>query len=254
MNNIFKKIIKHFLPLAIALCVTIVIDVNAQEVGMTTAEVTGEIISEKMQNPLDSSEENIIKGKRLYNNNCTVCHGRNGKIEDVYEAIMKTLDPKPSDLMNPLIYNDRTDWELLSVIRNGIKGTAMVSFKKILSLENTWLIVLYIKTLPTKILQGNQEIDKWSFWKLISSSLGYLLGLIGIILSIIFYRKSTIGPRPTYQLKVVRLLGENIDQLPGDVNIFFKKSKITQLLKHLLSTGILATLQYMVRILLLMIN
>ena len=144
---------------------------------------------------------------------------------------MKTLDPKPSDLMNPLIYKDRTDWELLSVIRNGIKGTAMVSFKKILSLENTWLIVLYIKTLPTKILQGNQEIDKWSFWKLISSSLGYLLGLIGIILSIIFYRKSTIGPRPTYQLKVVRLLGENIDQLPGDVNIFFKKSKITQLLR-----------------------
>ena len=66
---------------------------------------------------------------------------------------MKTLDPKPSDLMNPLIYNDRTDWELLSVIRNGIKGTAMVSFKKILSLEDTWLIVIYIKTLPTKILQ-----------------------------------------------------------------------------------------------------
>ena len=63
MNNMFKKIIKHFLPLAIALCVIIVIDVNAQEVGMTTAEVTGKIISEKMQNPLDSSEENIIKGK-----------------------------------------------------------------------------------------------------------------------------------------------------------------------------------------------
>ena len=102
MNNLFKKIINHLLLLAIGICIIIVMDVNAQEVGMTTAEVSGKIISDKMQNPLDSSKENIIKGKRLYNNTCSVCHGRNGKIENVYKSIMETMDPKPSDLMNPL--------------------------------------------------------------------------------------------------------------------------------------------------------
>lgn len=61
---------------------------------------------------------------------------------------------------------------------------------------------------------------------------GALLGILaGLLIALFFYRASRIGPRPSYQLKALRLIAKDERALPEEVEILFKGMSVPRLTK-----------------------
>jgi cytochrome c553 len=80
-------------------------------------------------------------GADVFREKCTMCHGTDGK---GYPAI------KTPDFADPKWQAAHPDKELMSAIENGVKGTAMVSFKDKLSQQEMTILVKYIRSLGAK--------------------------------------------------------------------------------------------------------
>jgi mono/diheme cytochrome c family protein len=80
-------------------------------------------------------------GAKLYQLNCQLCHGREGKALPVYA---KKGAP---DLNDPEFQKARTDEDLKTAISEGSAGTVMKPFKKTLSPEKIDALVKHIRTL-----------------------------------------------------------------------------------------------------------
>ncbi len=100
-------------------------------------------------NPLPATEETIEKGKQLFQGKafCVTCHGKDGK--------GLGADIEPGTLRGPLPRNftdqewqaARTDGELLWILKNGSKGTAMAPFVPlILTEEEAWQVLRYVRS------------------------------------------------------------------------------------------------------------
>ena len=99
-----------------------------------------------LKNPLSSAPNGAAAGagRILFQKNCEVCHGFDGKGRT---APGSGLYPPPSDLsQNALNARKRTDGELFYFIRNGIRNTAMPGWQ--LTDEQTWQLVVYLRHLP----------------------------------------------------------------------------------------------------------
>ena len=100
------------------------------------------------QNPLYATEKNIGRGKLLYQKEakptaCKMCHGIRGNGNG---RLARGLEPAPrnftcKDTMRPL-----PDGQLFWIIKNGSKGTAMPAHRFILSDEDIWRIIYYLKS------------------------------------------------------------------------------------------------------------
>jgi mono/diheme cytochrome c family protein len=91
---------------------------------------------------LTATEQNIAAGRNLYNRNCAVCHGADGKSKtDVAGA----LPFKPTDLTDKNMHGI-TDGEVYWVTTNGIKKGGMPGFAKVKPTE-PWQMTLYVKHL-----------------------------------------------------------------------------------------------------------
>ena len=96
-------------------------------------------------NPLKANASNIADGKRLYRLHCVICHGDTGKGS---EAGL-TLEPPVQNLAGlgqKRIASDAFyDWTLSE---GGVPlRSAMPPFKNVLSQEQIWKIILYLRTL-----------------------------------------------------------------------------------------------------------
>ena len=58
---------------------------------------------------------------------------------------------------------------------------------------------------------------------------GSLVGIIGVIVGLFLYKRSTRTATPAYQKSSLRLLGQNEDILPEEVTVFFKDEEIARL-------------------------
>jgi mono/diheme cytochrome c family protein len=92
------------------------------------------------KNPLTPSEANLAAAKQIYGDQCANCHGDGGK-GDGSDAMM--YDPAPSDLTDTAKLSKRTDGEIYYQITEGRKP--MPSFKKKLTDEQRWQLVLYVR-------------------------------------------------------------------------------------------------------------
>ena len=97
--------------------------------------------AKKLKNPLTATDENIDKGRALYNKNCASCHGEDGKAKT---DIASAMTVKPADLT---ALHGRTDGEIYWVITNGIKKSGMPAFKAKAGSNERWLMTLYVKHL-----------------------------------------------------------------------------------------------------------
>ena len=97
--------------------------------------------AKKLKNPLTATDDNIDKGRALYNKNCASCHGQDGKAQTDVAAGMKI---KPADLT---ALHERTDGEIYWVITNGIKKSGMPAFKAKAGTNERWQMTLYVKHL-----------------------------------------------------------------------------------------------------------
>lgn len=89
-------------------------------------------------------------GKKIYDFRCAPCHGFNGAGDG--PAAM-TLDPRPKDFTRGLFKFKTTmageaasDEDLFRTISRGIPGTAMPSWKRLLTEEQRWQVIAHVKT------------------------------------------------------------------------------------------------------------
>ncbi len=96
-------------------------------------------------NQLPSTHENIQAGQEAFNGYCVACHGRDGQNTGVPFAA-KLSPPIPSLASKEV--QGYSDGQLKWVIENGIFPSGMPASKGVLSDEEMWQIVLYIRHLP----------------------------------------------------------------------------------------------------------
>ncbi|MFT4578944.1 MAG: mono/diheme cytochrome c family protein [Nitrospinales bacterium] len=102
----------------------------------------------KLGNPLGSTPDNVSAGEKLYHKEakplaCVQCHGPKGKADGV---MAKGMTPKPRDFSCSAMMKDIPDGQLFWVIKNGSKGTGMMSFNA-LNDTQIWQVVSYIRKL-----------------------------------------------------------------------------------------------------------
>lgn len=81
-------------------------------------------------------------GKDVYTVNCESCHGVAGHGDGPAGS---ALDPKPQDLPTfiPQVGDDFLFWR----VNTGKEGTSMVAWAGVLTEEQIWQVIAYIKTL-----------------------------------------------------------------------------------------------------------
>ncbi len=98
----------------------------------------------KKKNPVAVDDKSLELGKKVYVKECMDCHGEKGKGDG---KAAKDLEVKAGDLSNPKMW-EQTDGELFWKITTGKKP--MPSLEKILTEEERWSVVNYIRTLAPK--------------------------------------------------------------------------------------------------------
>lgn len=97
-----------------------------------------------LENPVAGSTEAIHAGEQIFRVNCASCHGEAGKGDG---AASRALNPRPSDLS--VVATKVEDSYLFWRISEGgaEQKTAMPSWKMILTEEQIWQGVVYIRSL-----------------------------------------------------------------------------------------------------------
>lgn len=122
--------------------------ITAQEKDPLASRVPSGKLSEAkaLTSPINVSESIIAEGKALYETKgtCLNCHGKSGKGDGPVGAV---LNPPPRDLTNCAFQKKRSDGELFWVMKNGIPGTAMMSFVPgLVNEEEAWKIIAYVRS------------------------------------------------------------------------------------------------------------
>jgi mono/diheme cytochrome c family protein len=97
------------------------------------------------RNPLAATDEDVRRGQRAFSSYCVACHGLDGQNTGVPFA--DAMSPPVPRLTTPDV-QQYTDGQLHSIIENGLSPSGMPAARGILSDEEMWRIVLYIRHLP----------------------------------------------------------------------------------------------------------
>jgi mono/diheme cytochrome c family protein len=98
--------------------------------------------AKKLKNPLAPTDTALASGRTVYLDKCAECHGETGR-GDGPQARM--YDPAPGNLTDTHHMSTRTDGELFYQISEGHRP--MPAFKKRLSEEQRWQLVLFVRSL-----------------------------------------------------------------------------------------------------------
>ena len=108
-------------------------------------------------NPVPATPENVADGREHFGHHCGICHGLDGEATGVPFAD-KMSPPVPS--LSSSEVQDYKDGQLKWIIENGINPSGMPSWKGILSDEEMWKLVDYMRHLPPKGSLGAPAIYK----------------------------------------------------------------------------------------------
>ncbi len=98
------------------------------------------------RNPLAVTSEHIADGKDNFSHYCVACHGLDGQNTGVPFA--DAMSPPVPSLASAQVQS-YTDGQLKWVIENGIFPSGMPASRGLLTDEEMWSIVLYIRHLPS---------------------------------------------------------------------------------------------------------
>lgn len=95
-----------------------------------------------IENPVPATNESIETGAAIYSANCAACHGPNGEGDGPASA---GLEIKPADLHAEHV-QELTDGGLFYIVTHGRTGTAMPAWENVLSEQQRWEVVNYLRT------------------------------------------------------------------------------------------------------------
>jgi len=110
--------------------------------------------AQKLKSPAAYSKKSIDRGRVIFMQNCTSCHGENGKAEG-------SLIADATDLTTPNLYKSgTTEGEIFHSIRDGA-GDQMPAFKSQLGGEaDIWSLVNFIRSLWPESQRPPLQDDK----------------------------------------------------------------------------------------------
>jgi mono/diheme cytochrome c family protein len=103
-----------------------------------------EMMTVKLQNPLQPDAVNLAAGKERFETNCSPCHGMTGAGNG---AVAHLLEHPPKNLLTGVSKN-LPDGYIYGYIRNG--GIWMPSYDDAMSSKERWQTVLYVRELERK--------------------------------------------------------------------------------------------------------
>ena len=108
----------------------------------------------RLKNPVAHTKKSISRGRTVYSQNCTACHGADGKAELAVIA-------EATDLTSPKLYkNGTSDGEIFRSIRDGA-GDQMPPFSsQIDKEEDIWHLVNFIHSLWPESMRPALQEDK----------------------------------------------------------------------------------------------
>lgn len=97
------------------------------------------------RNPLQDTPENIKDGQDAFSHYCVACHGLDGQNTGVPFA--DSMSP-PVPSLNSNAVQSYKDGQLKWIIQNGLSPSGMPASKGILTDDEMWAIVVYLRHLP----------------------------------------------------------------------------------------------------------
>jgi mono/diheme cytochrome c family protein len=101
--------------------------------------------SKHLTNPLPATSENTAEGRQNFSHYCFVCHGLDGQNTGVPFA--DAMSPSVPSLATVEVQS-YTDGQIYWVIKNGLWPSGMPASRGILTDEEIWSIVTYVRNLP----------------------------------------------------------------------------------------------------------
>lgn len=111
--------------------------------------------NEKQKNPLPATTENWADGKEAFSHYCVACHGMDGQSTGVPFA--DQMSPPIPSLASEDVQR-YTDGQLKWILDNGIFPSGMPGSKGILSDDELWSIIIFLRRLPPEGSQGDPEM------------------------------------------------------------------------------------------------
>lgn len=93
-------------------------------------------------NPFPPTAESLRVGEAIYRTRCQVCHGVDGRGDGPAAA---TMVPRPADFRIHMAAG-HTDGQLFYWVTNGVAGTAMPAFRDVLTPEERWHVINFLRT------------------------------------------------------------------------------------------------------------
>jgi len=122
---------------------------------MTSAKHDLLVGNKRQRNPLHADSETIADGKEAFSHYCVVCHGMDAQNTGVPFA--PRMSPPIPSLASRAV-QQYTDGQLKWVIDYGIRPSGMPGSKGMLSDDEIWSIVVYLRHLPPAGSQGEPKI------------------------------------------------------------------------------------------------
>lgn len=110
----------------------------------TTSTWVAPASAAKLKNPVKPSPATFKAVKKIYAQQCVTCHGKDGKGDG---PAAKFLGAKVADLTSARV-QEQTDGEIFWKLTNG--KSPMPTFKSMLTEQQRWELVNYIRTLKSK--------------------------------------------------------------------------------------------------------
>lgn len=106
----------------------------------------------KQDNPFQPTMENIVAGSKVYEDKCAFCHG---SLTQPISPMQKNFYPPVPQLMTRT--PDDPDGNLFYVTKYGIRLTAMPGWDGVLSDDDIWKAVLFVKNSSKMKNEGQQQ-------------------------------------------------------------------------------------------------
>lgn len=126
---------------------------DPKQVAALSAQLRQLLISGYGLSVVPHKAPDMVRGAKLYAENCAACHGQEGRGDG---PMAVRLDPRPTDFTDAERYRERTLYGLYSTITQGIEGTAMQSWAKLPEVDR-WALAFHVGGLAARKLIADQQ-------------------------------------------------------------------------------------------------
>jgi thiosulfate dehydrogenase len=128
-----------------------------RHLAMSAVDASTDRHAPHMNSPVLPTDPNLIDGMKIYNMNCSGCHGTLDRKPAPFGESF--YPPAPQLILHP---PDDPDWHTQYVVHNGIRYTGMPAWDKTLSDQDIWKVTIFLSHIE-KLPPAVQEYWKTAF-------------------------------------------------------------------------------------------